>query len=156
MKYTQHILVVILVLVSSCNYNKIKIGQDDRAIFNVNIVEVETGELREGMTVIIKGNIIDTIVKSADVKLSGNGNLVEGTGKYLISGLWDMHAHVFNEANIRNVDYPLFIANGITGIRIMAADCLNPPCDDPDMTISQHRRLQNEIQAKQLLGPNLF
>jgi hypothetical protein len=153
MKYSQHILLVILALVSSCNYNKIKIGQDDRAIYNVNIVDVETGELWEGMTVIIKGNIIDTIGKSADFKLSGNGNWVDGTGKYLIPGLWDMHAHLFNEANIRNVDYPLFIANGITGIRVMAADCLNPPCDDPNMTIAQHRRLQNEIQARQLLGP---
>lgn len=153
MKHLAILSVFTIALLISCQSNQVRIGQNDFAIQNVSIVDVETGELWAGMTVIIKGNIIDTIGKSADVKLSGNGNLVDGTGKYLIPGLWDMHAHVFNEANIRNVDYPLFIANGITGIRIMAADCLNPPCDDPDMTIAQHHKLQNEIQAKQLLGP---
>lgn len=35
----------------------------------------------------------------------------------------------------------------------MAADCLNPPCEDPDMNITQHRKLQNEIKKGQLLGP---
>ena len=35
----------------------------------------------------------------------------------------------------------------------MAADCLDPPCEDPDMTIAQYRRLQNEIKDGKLLGP---
>jgi imidazolonepropionase-like amidohydrolase len=53
---------------------------------------------------------------------------VDARGKYLIPGLWDMHAHTEAE----NVDddaaedamhhwvYPLFVANGVTGIREMA------------------------------------
>jgi hypothetical protein len=153
MRHIKFVLLLIIVLTSSCNSKKIKIGQDDLKVHNVNIVDVKTGDLWENMTLIIREDKIDTIGRSSDFDLSGSNNWVDGTGKYLIPGLWDMHAHLFNEANIRNVDYPLFIANGITGIRVMAADCLNPPCEDPNMTIAQHRRLQSEIQEEQLMGP---
>ena len=153
MRHIKFVLLLIIVLTSSCNSKKIKIGQDDLAVHNVNIVDVKTGDLWENMTLIIREDKIDTIGRSFDFDLSGSNNWVDGTGKYLIPGLWDMHAHLFNEANIRNVDYPLFIANGITGIRVMAADCFNPPCEDPNMTIAQHRRLQREIQEEQLMGP---
>jgi hypothetical protein len=153
MKYIQFILLLIIALATSCNSDQIKIGPKDLAIQNVSIVDVKTGEFWNNMSLIIRGNKIDTIGKSADFRLSGSDKWVDGSGKYLIPGLWDMHAHLFNEPDIRNVGYPLFIANGITGIRIMAADCLDPPCEDPNMTIDQYRRLQNEIKAGQLLGP---
>jgi hypothetical protein len=153
MRHIKFVLLLIIVLTSSCNSKKIKIGQDDFAVHNVNIVDVKTGDLWENMTLIIREDKIDTIGRSSDFDLSGSNNWVDGTGKYLIPGLWDMHAHLFNDANIRNVDYPLFIANGITGIRVMAADCLDPPCEDPNMTIAQHRRLQRDIQEEELLGP---
>ncbi len=153
MKYIQFIVLIILGLATSCKSEKIEIGQKDFAIENVNIVDVETGMVEENRTVIINGNKIDSIFKTGDIKVSGSGTLVDGSGTYLIPGLWDMHAHLFNEPHIRNAGYPLFIANGITGIRIMAADCLDPPCEDPDMSIAQYRRLEDEIKAGQLLGP---
>ena len=153
MKHLAILSVFTIALLMSCQSNQVRIGQNDFAIQKVNIVDVKTGELHENRTVIISGNKIKTIIQTDSISLSGIGKLVDGSGKYLIPGLWDMHAHLFNESDIRNAGYPLFIANGITGIRIMAADCLNPPCGDPDMTIAQYRILQKEIKEGKLLGP---
>ena len=44
---------------------------------------------------------------------------MDGQGKFLIPGLWDMHAHVQMNAKAW---LPLYIANGVTGIRDMGAD----------------------------------
>jgi cytosine/adenosine deaminase-related metal-dependent hydrolase len=42
---------------------------------------------------------------------------LDAQGGYLIPGLWDMHVHVHNAAELA-----LYIANGVTGIRIMSGD----------------------------------
>src|SRR5580700_9087934 len=50
---------------------------------------------------------------------------VDGTGRYLIPGLWDMHVHsAFGDwfPGGRDIILPLFIANGVTGVRDMGGD----------------------------------
>jgi hypothetical protein len=152
MKYIIIPISIIGVLLTGCDANNVNIGNNDIAIEDVNIVNVENGEIQNNMTVIISENQISSIGKTDNIRLSGTDNIVNGSGKYLIPGLWDMHAHLINEPYTREVFYPLFIANGITGIRVMAADCFEP-CDEPNMTIAQHRDLQNEIREGKFLGP---
>ena len=41
--------------------------------------------------------------------------VIDATGKFLIPGLWDMHVHV----PAPRISYPLFVANGVTGVREM-------------------------------------
>jgi imidazolonepropionase-like amidohydrolase len=43
--------------------------------------------------------------------------VVDATGKFLIPGLCDIHAHPQAKEYL-----PLFIANGVTGIRIIRGD----------------------------------
>jgi len=43
---------------------------------------------------------------------------VDATGKFLIAGLWDMHVHSLSK-NQPDRFFPLFVANGVTGIRGM-------------------------------------
>jgi hypothetical protein len=48
--------------------------------------------------------------------------VIDATGKYMIPGLWDMHAHVFHYRLPQppdEYDFPLFIANGVTSVREM-------------------------------------
>ncbi|MGZ8550921.1 MAG: amidohydrolase family protein, partial [Chitinophagaceae bacterium] len=47
--------------------------------------------------------------------------VINGKGKYLIPGLWDMHTHVFAPDQM----FPLLVANGITGIRDMFGNIKN-------------------------------
>ena len=51
--------------------------------------------------------------------LPRDARLVDGRGKFLIPGLWDMHAHIQGNGEAW---LPLYIANGVTGIRDMGAD----------------------------------
>jgi imidazolonepropionase-like amidohydrolase len=61
--------------------------------------------------------------KSGEIVVPQNAFVVAATGKFLIPGLWDMHIHtVYDKADdTEKTLLPLFIANGITGIRNMGS-----------------------------------
>ncbi|MBD0852566.1 amidohydrolase family protein [Maribacter arenosus] len=122
-------------------------------ITNTSLIDMNNGQVSEGMTLIIKNGIITTIGKSNEIELSPEAKIVNGTGKYIIPGLWDMHAHTSSESVTRSILYPLFIANGVTGIRVLSADCFEP-CWELDMSIEQSRGLQSEVKYGKVIGPN--
>lgn len=84
---------------------------DHKVIKGVSIIDVKSGEIDEDQTVLILNNRISSIGK--DVHIPANADVINAEGKFLIPGLWDMHAH--------NIEIPeinqLFIANGLTGVR---------------------------------------
>jgi len=123
------------------------------AITNTSIINMNDGEIAEGMTLIIKKGIISTIGKSNELEIPSKAKVVDGTGKYIIPGLWDMHAHTSSESVTRSVLYPSFIANGITGIRVLSADCFEP-CWELQMNIDQSKGLQSDVENSILVGPN--
>lgn len=91
-------------------------AQQKRLILqNINVVDVEKGKVLTGQTVAITGDRIISITKAGSFKSAAADSLVDGTGQYLIPGLWDMHTHVWTP----DYFFSLFIANGITGIRGM-------------------------------------
>ncbi len=102
---------LLVILFSSCN----KVVNHDCLITNVNIVDVRTGEILRNKTIAIDNNRI-TAVYDKEIFGSDSTVVIDGKGKYLIPGLWDMHAHY----KWSHVDLdPLLIANGITGVREM-------------------------------------
>jgi hypothetical protein len=122
------------------------------AIVNVNIIDVENGNVSTNMTILIKGNHIINMGSTKKTKTPKLAKIVNGQGKFIIPGLWDMHAHTSSETNTRRVIYPLFIANGITSARVMSADCYEP-CWKLAMNIQQSRGLLKEIKNGELIGP---
>ncbi|HEX3080222.1 MAG TPA: hypothetical protein VHQ04_07150, partial [Puia sp.] len=89
-------------------------------IRHINIVNVKTGAIEYDQAVLIKGHRIDLIANDeADTrKLSAND--IDGTNKYLIPGLWDMHAHDIGGAELtKKFIIPVMLANGVTGLRNM-------------------------------------
>ncbi len=104
------ILLLIIPFMSFCHA-----GNHDCLITNVNIVDVKTGKILKNKTIAIDNNRI-TAIYDNEIVSSDSTNVVDGKGKYLIPGLWDMHAHY----KWSHVDLdPLLIANGITGVREM-------------------------------------
>jgi hypothetical protein len=81
---------------------------------HVNVIDMRNNRIKEDMTVVIKGNKIASVSKN--VKITKGSKLIDAKGKFLIPGLWDMHVHI---RNLENIFFPLFIANGVTGIREM-------------------------------------
>jgi len=104
------ILLLIIPFMSFC-----RAGNHDCLITNVNVVDVKTGKILKNKTLAIDNNRISAIYDN-EIVSSDSTIVIDGKGKYLIPGLWDMHAHY----KWSHVDLdPLLIANGITGVREM-------------------------------------
>jgi hypothetical protein len=95
------------------------------AVTHVSLIDATGTPAQPDMTVIIVGQRIVSIEKSATAKIPGNAQVVAANGKYLIPGLWDMHVHeIFGDWLPENekIIPLLFVANGITGVRDMGGD----------------------------------
>lgn len=100
------------------------------AIQNINIVDVTTGELIENATVIIEQSRITSITTSsttssttsnttaAHPSLKPSTTIIDGSGKFLVPGLWDMHTHGLKLSP--QLHHPLFIRYGVTSARDMS------------------------------------
>lgn len=92
-------------------------------------------------TVVIRGNRIADEGPAASVRVPADARVIDGRGKFLMPGLWDMHVHTVMPGG-RDV-LPLYVANGVTGVRDMAGDWA---------TLTRWRR---EIAAGTLTGPRI-
>jgi hypothetical protein len=68
--------------------------------------------------VLIAGNRITFVGPAASAKVPAGTKVIDGQGKFLIPGLWDMHVHGFVYV-FSDFAGPLMIANGVTGARDM-------------------------------------
>ena len=82
-------------------------------IQNVTVIDATGADPRPGLSVGIENGQISAIKKK--IKAPKGAEIVDGTGKFLIPGLWDMHVHL----NGPEIFFPLLLANGITGVREM-------------------------------------
>ncbi len=89
----------------------------DFLVKNVAIVDVVSGGLLPGRDVVVRRGRIDSIGTNIPQAEQRDLVVVDGSGKFLIPGLWDMHVHSLKISPQFN--HPLFIANGITGVREM-------------------------------------
>jgi hypothetical protein len=90
------------------------LGAQSLFIDDVTVIDVTTGSARKADVVIRKGTISATaprVVRPRGVPA------VNGKGKFLIPGLWDMHVHLWDPAPM----FELYLANGVTGIRDMGS-----------------------------------
>jgi imidazolonepropionase-like amidohydrolase len=84
-----------------------------------------SGSVEQDRAVVIRGGRITAVTSAAGLTPPDFAQVVDGTGKYVIPGLWDMHVHTaFGDwfPRGRDVILPLFIANGVTGVRDMGGD----------------------------------
>jgi imidazolonepropionase-like amidohydrolase len=115
-------------------------------ITHVNLIDVVNGKIQPDSTVAIAGNRIQSVGPTTSSS-PARGDVVDGRGNYLIPGLWDMHTHVyFDNTAVDGTDLvlPLFLANGITGVRDMGSEL------DPVL----HAR--DEIAAHRMSGPRMI
>src|SRR5437879_5575511 len=125
-----------------------KPSPDELLVLNdVTVVDVRTGTLQSGQTVILEHNRIASVGPGKSAKYPRNAASVNCRGLFLIPGLWDMHVHlVFGDwfPDAQDISLPLFVASGITGVRDMGSE----------LDIVQGWR--NEIEAGRLVGPRIY
>lgn len=87
--------------------------QESTSITHVMVVEVSTGKKLPDQTVVLQGDRILSVAPFDSASLP-QGHVIDAHGHFLIPGLWDMHVHIQDLE-----DLPLYIANGVTGVRLM-------------------------------------
>jgi imidazolonepropionase-like amidohydrolase len=94
-------------------------------IAHATVINPGTSSVLANQTVVISGDRITSVSDAANFQAPKNARVIDATGQYLIPGLWDMHVHsAFGDwfPGGRDIILPLFIANGVTGVRDMGGD----------------------------------
>jgi Amidohydrolase family len=112
------------------------------AITHVSVIDVASGATHPDNTVLVMGNRITYAGPSASATIPTGAIVIDGRGKFLIPGLWDMHVHAFVHT-FSDFAGPLMIANGVTGAR------------DMGYYIDTTLRWKSEIAAGREIGPRL-
>lgn len=111
------------------------------AFENVAVIDVRNGRLIPRMTIVVQDTRIVAVRKATSVTLGDSVIRVDGAGKYLIPGLWDMHVHAAGTGD--ETMLPLFVANGVTGVRDMWGD------------LDWARQARLAIQSGDRVGPRM-
>lgn len=112
---------------------------------SVNVVPMDRETVLQNQTVVIRNGKIISIGNAATTKWNNDATVIDATGKYLMPGLAEMHAHVPPVDDIEPMKdvLKLFVANGVTTIRGM----LGHP---------RHLELRSKIQSGEIMGPRFY
>jgi imidazolonepropionase-like amidohydrolase len=88
-------------------------------VTHVAVVDVIGGRVQPDMTVEIRGRTIAAMTAGGPVRVPRRATVIDGRGKYLIPGLWDMHVHTTWPPGVEKIFLPLMVANGVLGARDM-------------------------------------
>ncbi|WP_210514745.1 amidohydrolase family protein [Hymenobacter terricola] len=134
-------------LLTNCARRPTKLKIYDVVINHVTVVDVESGQLRPNQVVTVsRGKIVE--IEPADQDSYAAKQYVNGNGRYLIPGLWDMHVHFRGGDSLiaaNKKSLTLFLAHGITTVRDAGGD----------LTPSVFRWRQ-EMDAGLYAGPRIF
>src|SRR6266481_2286705 len=117
------------------------------AIAHVTVINPGAASVQPDSIVVINGDRITFVSHSVAVPLAKNTRVIDGRGQFLIPGLWDMHVHsAFGDwfPGGRDIILPLFIANGVTGVRDMGGD------------IPLLFAWRSEIADREIIGPRMI
>lgn len=111
------------------------------AIDHVTIVDVRTSELRADQRVMIQNGKITRITRGGEGDLPPGTKNIDGAGKFLIPGLWDMHVHLTFAGE---TSLPVLVKNGVTSVRDMGGD------------FEVVQGMRKRIAAGEIIGPRIF
>jgi imidazolonepropionase-like amidohydrolase len=117
------------------------------AFRHVNVIDATGSPVHPDMTVVVEGQRIVNLGKSGHVQIPKSAKIVDAAGKFLIPGLWDMHVHtIFGDwiPKDEKIILPLFVANGVTGVRDMGSD------------LEAVEQWRSQIAAGKLVGPRMI
>ncbi len=109
----------ILYLLALLVFGSVANGQGSPGTFvfaDVTVIDATGAGSKPNMSVVVVGDRIADIGPAGKIRTPRGAKVVNGTGKFLIPGLWDMHTHVYE---LGELGLALFVANGVTGIREM-------------------------------------
>jgi imidazolonepropionase-like amidohydrolase len=110
-------------------------------INDVAVIDTRTGNVLEHRDVLIQGDRIVSVESARAVSPGAGATVLDGRGKFLIPGLWDMEVHLsWTTASA----LPLLIVNGITDVRDMGSN------------LEEIESWRSRISAGSVVGPYIF
>ncbi|MFA0963060.1 amidohydrolase family protein [Roseivirga sp. BDSF3-8] len=106
------------------------------AITNVKLYDPVSMSIQENMTVAVENNRISMVAPTSGATLPKDLKIIDGSGKTLLPGLFDMHTHISKSDGI------LHLAAGVTSVRDMGNTLQLP-------------ELSKQFNENELLGPRL-
>jgi imidazolonepropionase-like amidohydrolase len=98
-------------------------SSDIVAFVNVNVIPMDKERVLGQQTVIVRNGVIVEIGDTRRIKIPSRAQKIDGTGKFLIPGLTDMHVHLFTDDEfpdgLAEDEFKIMIAHGVTTIRLM-------------------------------------
>ncbi len=116
------------------------------AFVHVNVLPMDRDTVLRDQTVLVRGSRIVAVGPAAFVEIPEGARRIDGTGRYLMPGLAEMHGHVpGGNAPAQYVEDVmwLYVANGVTTVRGMLGD-------------SAQLDLRARINQGELIGPTLY
>ena len=111
----------------------------------VNVIPMNEEKVLKNQDVVVLNGIITAVGESGKVKYNKNARIIDASGKYLMPGLAEMHAHVppiDDMEPMKEVLY-LFLNNGVTTIRGMLGH-------------QRHLELRSMLQSGEIIGPHFY
>ncbi len=108
------------------------------AVEHVRVFDSERATMLENQTVVINKERIAMAGPSAGISVPKDAQRIDGTGKTLLPGLFDMHVHA------QPLDGFLNIASGVTSVRDMGND------------IADLKHLQDQWDSGAAVGPRMW
>lgn len=152
------LLNIVLIPLVGCLLNfPIEILAQSVAIRNVTVIDATGSPAQANRTVFISDDRINSIHGTGTEPIPNDVKTIDGTGKYLIPGLWDMHSHTWGDEHTRNTVLPLNIAHGVVGIRNMAGDCNTNRSDcSQRATFEEIQAIKADIENGIIIGPRIY
>ena len=117
------------------------------AFINVNVIPMDRERVIRNQTVIVRNNTIAAIGDAKRINVPAGAQKVDGTDKFLIPGLMDMHVHLFSDDEFPDAlaedEFKVMIAYGVTTIRLMIGT--------PEQLVLREKSAKGEI-----LAPTIF
>lgn len=108
------------------------------AIEHVRLFDSEQAAVREDQTVVVSGDRFAKVGPAKSASVPADAERIDGTGKTILPGLFDMHAHAQDGDGILNM------ASGVTAVRDMGND------------MDQLKHLQDQWQNGTAIGPRVW
>ena len=113
------------------------------AFTNVKLYDADARKFLDGMTVVVDHGIVADEGPAKNVKVPASAQVIDGTGKTLIPGLWDNHQHYGDDST-----GPLLLASGITSVR--------DPGNQPEELMARKKRIDDRELLGQRIVPSLL
>jgi len=133
-----------LALMLSC-LPLLRVSAQDRdlVITHVGVVDVAAGKVLPDQTVVIRAGRITALGPASKKGATAGTATLDGRGRFLIPGLWDMHVHLAAMPGTADIFTPVLVANGVLGAR------------DTHSGLAQVVALKRAIAAGTHVGPRL-